>query len=750
MKPAAAVFGAFFWLYLWCMPPGLPLYRDSGEMTTSAATLGVSHPTGYPLYILLGRAVQNLPLGNRAYRMDLLSAAAGAACLALLFWVVRRRWGAAAGCGAALFLGLDPVFWSVCMVPEMYSLWMLLSSLILCLAWSLRERYSERVWLGFCFLYGLALTNRMDLVLWAPGMLWMALGPAEDPPRTSGLWLGLALVCCPALMAVTDSKALIGLLIAATALWRAPEPSSRWRWALASAGFGLLGLSLVLYLPVRSAGLPWLDWNHPAVLSNLKETLLRSRYGGTLDLLSTNYARGELFLPNLLVYARHLWESFSPVGLLAAGAGLAALFRSDARVCLGTLACYWWSGPVFLFLANMPPNPHALAIVEPHYLASDLILAVWAGRGIGALSHLAGKPGQAAAWVAAAAMAAVPFAMGLGARMDRREHVFSYDYAKNALKSVPPGGVLVAKKDVQLYTLWHHQVTHGWRPDVRVVAQGLAGSPWYRESWRRRDPSLTLTPLRDPTHWERFVAANKDVLASPDAEVPPEIRPRRQEALLTVLGGPPASPGPAAAEAFLKSWELLVLRGDYRYEDQPDFFTSDIVGDYSRALYFAAEEASRSDARPAADKMLERSWALHWLFPEAATLLAYNAFAVGDHVRAKPLYETAARLFNEMLRLADQYHSLPGLKIEISRGAAETWMHLGVMAERSGDSAEAQQRYAESLRLHPMAQTHYNMAVLFWNKDWARVEAELTAALALDPGHAEAARFLALLRAKKR
>ncbi|MFA6317785.1 MAG: DUF2723 domain-containing protein, partial [Elusimicrobiota bacterium] len=504
MRGAAAVFAAFVGLYLWSMPPGLPLYRDSGEMTTSAATLGVSHPTGYPLYILFGRAFQTLPLGNRAYRMDLLSVLAGAVALALLFWMVRRRWGAAAGAGAAVVLGLNPVFWSVCMVPEMYSLWMLFSAGVLALAWELRERYSTRVWLGFCFLYGLALTNRMDLVLWAPGLLWIGLGPAcGEQPRSVGLWAFLALVCFPALMAWTDSKALIGLLIAGTALWRAPRPNSRWRWAAVSVGFALLGMSLLLYLPLRSAGLPWLDWNHPAALANLKETLLRSRYGGTLDLLSTNYAKGALFLPNILVYGRHLWESFSLAGLLAAGSGLAWLAARDRRLLLGTLAAYWWSGPVFLFLANMPPNPHALAIVEPHYLASDLILALWAGCGIGALAGWGRLAGPPAGWALAGALVVVPLFQGLGARMDRRQHFFSYDYARNALKSVPLGGVLVAKKDVQLYTLWHHQLLHGWRPDVRVVAQGLAGSRWYQDGWRRRDPGLVLTPLREPGQWLR-------------------------------------------------------------------------------------------------------------------------------------------------------------------------------------------------------------------------------------------------------
>jgi hypothetical protein len=56
MSRSLGVFAAFALIFVWAMPPSLPPYRDAGEMTSSAWTLGVSHPTGYPLYILLGRA----------------------------------------------------------------------------------------------------------------------------------------------------------------------------------------------------------------------------------------------------------------------------------------------------------------------------------------------------------------------------------------------------------------------------------------------------------------------------------------------------------------------------------------------------------------------------------------------------------------------------------------------------------------------------------------------------------------------
>ena len=58
-------------LYIYCLPPGLPPYRDSGEMACAAWTLGVAHQPGYPLYIISAKLFSLIPLGNPAWRLNL-------------------------------------------------------------------------------------------------------------------------------------------------------------------------------------------------------------------------------------------------------------------------------------------------------------------------------------------------------------------------------------------------------------------------------------------------------------------------------------------------------------------------------------------------------------------------------------------------------------------------------------------------------------------------------------------------------
>src|SRR5690242_6510647 len=71
---AAGVTGIVaFAVFALTVQPSVPA-GDSGELITSAYVLGISHPPGYPLYMLLGYVVSHLPGGSPALWMNLLSA----------------------------------------------------------------------------------------------------------------------------------------------------------------------------------------------------------------------------------------------------------------------------------------------------------------------------------------------------------------------------------------------------------------------------------------------------------------------------------------------------------------------------------------------------------------------------------------------------------------------------------------------------------------------------------------------------
>ena len=733
------VFVSAFLVYLRALPPSLVAWRDTGEMCTAAWTLGVAHPTSYPLYVLLGRAMRAFPLANFAYRLNLLSALAGAAAAALLFSWVRRRRGAAAAAAGAAWLALNPTFWTVSQVSEMYSLWVLGAAALLMLAQTVSEDSSERLWPAFCFLSALLLGNRLDLALWAPGLLWLALSGHPARAGEDGLWAGVSLALAPAVVALSGSNTPMALLVVGTLLWRARGPGMS-RRVYAAAAASLAGLSVYLFLPVRSSTGPFLDWNHPAVLSNLLDSLLRTRYGGTLDLISRNYATGELFLDNLRLWGAHLWDAFGPLGLAAALLGTAIGFKKDRRRWLGQAACWWWCGPVFLFLANLPPNPHAAAILEPHYLLSDLALIFWAVDGVGSLSSFSPK---GLPFVLVGASLLWPVWRDIPSRQDRRHDFSLADYARNCLAAAPPGCVLVAKKDVQLYALWQAQVVEGRRPDVRVVAQGLAGSPWYQAGWRRADATLSVTDLRAPEGWRALSAGGRAVLATQDAEPPAELAAAaRSRGLLLAL-----TPPPAGEDSDFQ--ELAVRRERRHHGETPDFFVSDLIESEAVAAYRRGVESQKAGRAEEARVAFAEAWSRLWVFPDVPLMLGYMAAVSKDWAGATSEYALADFLSTEKLRLAESYRALPGLVSSLRRQAAEAVTHRGVCAERLGRREEAAAFYNRALGLFPLAQTRFNLAVLAWGKDLRAVEENLSEALRLDPGHAEARKYLTALRTRK-
>jgi len=139
---AAAMAVASFGVYLSTLAPGL-LGGASGEFQTLAAAPGYAHPAGAPVYVLLARLAAFLPVGDVAYRVNLLSAVMGATAVALAYLVGRslvgRRSVSAAGATA---LAVSPTFWSQATVAEAYpcAIVFMLAILLALSAWQKRGR----------------------------------------------------------------------------------------------------------------------------------------------------------------------------------------------------------------------------------------------------------------------------------------------------------------------------------------------------------------------------------------------------------------------------------------------------------------------------------------------------------------------------------------------------------------------------------------------------------------------------------
>jgi hypothetical protein len=108
-------------LYIRTLAPSL-LWGDSAEFQTLSYTLGMTHPSGYMTQIMLGKLFTYIPVGNIAYRVNLMSAFFGALAVAETYIIVRLLGGwRIAGISASILLTLTVGFWWRALLAESYA-----------------------------------------------------------------------------------------------------------------------------------------------------------------------------------------------------------------------------------------------------------------------------------------------------------------------------------------------------------------------------------------------------------------------------------------------------------------------------------------------------------------------------------------------------------------------------------------------------------------------------------------------------
>ncbi len=168
---------------------------DSAELATAGATLGVPHPPGYPLYVLLAKGFTLIPIGDVAYRVNLMSVFFAAVALLFVHLTARRITGSTlAALGASWILGLSYPFWANSVVAEVYTLdaALVAAMLFFLVRWDDERRPADLV-LVFA-LFGLSLAHRTTSLLMLPAIVifisptvlrdWkLALAPLATLPR---------------------------------------------------------------------------------------------------------------------------------------------------------------------------------------------------------------------------------------------------------------------------------------------------------------------------------------------------------------------------------------------------------------------------------------------------------------------------------------------------------------------------------------------------------------------------------------
>jgi hypothetical protein len=147
------------------------LYGDSAEFQCLSYTLGITHSTGYPTYLFLGRLIGFLPIGSPAWRISLLSAVCAAIAVAGIYLLARdftrNRIGAVLG---AVALGISYTFWSQAVIAEVYvpGLAFLVTILLLLFHWQIDPVQRNRFLLAAAMIAGIGFGVHASVWLIAP------------------------------------------------------------------------------------------------------------------------------------------------------------------------------------------------------------------------------------------------------------------------------------------------------------------------------------------------------------------------------------------------------------------------------------------------------------------------------------------------------------------------------------------------------------------------------------------------------
>jgi len=436
-------------------------WDDAGELIAAAYILGIPHPPGHPLYVIIGKLFTLIPVGSIAWRVNFMSAFFGALSCFLVYKIIddrlgRRPWGPVAALGGAFFFAFAPTVWEQATVAETTTLHCFFMMLVTLLVFRLVS--GGTVWKNetrslclLAFLFGLSLTNHVAGIFFFPAIAFTLILKFRTRVFAPRLLLGMFVSFCA-------------------------------------------GLLVYAYLPLRSLMDPAIDWGNPESLRNFIWVVTAKQYSPNL------IAKPNVFviIAGLMMKGQEMLRQFTFIGCALATVGVWRLAREDRRALAFSLLVI---GILFYIGLNS-------AFISAYFVPALALMSVWIGVGIQQMfdwaSRLSEKIEAAAIGSAlrrsmCAALAAT-FVLPLGihfADMDRSDHTYALRYGEKLLERLPEGTAFFTSDGYALFILWYLIYCENRRPDVAVIdPTWLSGSVALSSQVLEQYPDLLL-PSRE-------------------------------------------------------------------------------------------------------------------------------------------------------------------------------------------------------------------------------------------------------------
>jgi tetratricopeptide (TPR) repeat protein len=403
---------------------------DSGEMITAAYYLGIAHPPGYPLFCLLGKVLCFLPLGTIAFRVNLEAVLFGVLAVVLLYKFLHKLFNDLGQnsvfipLACSLLFAFSKTFWAQNLMAKgaLYSMNVFFIIAIIYLIYLYKNKMSSRSVIIIAMVNGLGLANHNTI---APLSVFFLLYAVSYSGSFAKAFRNT-------------------FLYAVTAL--------------------LTALLIYMYLPLRSATNPVIDWGHPASFYGFLNHILRKQY----SFFAVSERTLSLFVEQSKFYFSYLFAQMTPFFLLFILPGIWGLFVFSKRLFFVLFFVFFLSGFGLLLLSNPLTTALDKYVNEVFFIPSYFVAAVTILFGINILKT---KIKIKAIGIIISAVLFISPLLPLAANYfenDRSKNYFCHDYGVNILRSALPGSIVFLSGDNGAFAPAYFKFVEKARPDLQV------------------------------------------------------------------------------------------------------------------------------------------------------------------------------------------------------------------------------------------------------------------------------------------
>lgn len=457
-----------FVIYLFTLAPSV-IQIDSGELAAVQATLGIAHPTGYPLFTLVGYLFLQIPIPvTTILKANLLAAIW---CSLGIFFFIKsvllflkfntdlrvidkklktksfkiietnddnNHFILISAIVGGLFLAFSKTYWMQSTSVEVYSLQIFLFTLITFS--TLKRFYAEKnslyswVWVGFSLALGLA--NHMTTLLTLP---------------------------------------FVGILFF-------------WKEGFTKNAFSKIGIAFITslpilillysYLPIRALTNPEINWGNAVNWENFLRHITGKQYQVWL------FSSTEAAKKQLMYFLENLTAEFTIAGIILAIAGLIFAFRKFKKISAVITISFI---AALLYSIN-----YDIVDIDSYFLFNYILIALLIATGFYYLLHTIFnrlKP-KKLLLSTIGILGLLPLLVNFSSVNQSDQFTFE-DYTRAILNSVEKNSIIFSYQwDYFISASYYFQFAENYRKDVAVIDKELLRRSWYYNQLRKNHPDV--------------------------------------------------------------------------------------------------------------------------------------------------------------------------------------------------------------------------------------------------------------------